>query len=131
MCLFPGIIARSLHAVKDFCEQPCLHFVYYGNPSSILEHLFVPRDQAAVGPAFSGTLTFYTQGTVLMALLQPPPEVYNLFDDIMLLCEGVQLAQLPSPQASFLQCLTIFNFSFCNAGLIQLFLRQCFYLQKY
>lgn len=28
------------------------------------------------------------QGTVLMALLQPAPEVYNLFDDIMLLCEG-------------------------------------------
>ena len=28
------------------------------------------------------------QGTVLMALLQPAPEVYDLFDDIMLLCEG-------------------------------------------
>ena len=28
------------------------------------------------------------QGTVLMALLQPAPEVYELFDDIMLLCEG-------------------------------------------
>ncbi len=23
-----------------------------------------------------------------MALLQPPPEVYDLFDDILLLCEG-------------------------------------------
>ena len=30
-------------------------------------------------------------GTVLMALLQPAPEVYDLFDDIMLLCEGVIL----------------------------------------
>ena len=29
------------------------------------------------------------QGTVLMALLQPPPEVYELFDDIMLLSEGM------------------------------------------
>ena len=28
------------------------------------------------------------QGTVLMALLQPAPEVYHLFDDILLLCEG-------------------------------------------
>ena len=28
------------------------------------------------------------QGTVLMALLQPAPEVYDLFDDIMLLAEG-------------------------------------------
>lgn len=31
------------------------------------------------------------QGTVLMALLQPAPEVYDLFDDIMLLCEGKRL----------------------------------------
>ncbi|CAK0784035.1 hypothetical protein CVIRNUC_007238 [Coccomyxa viridis] len=28
------------------------------------------------------------EGTVLMALLQPAPEVYDLFDDILLLCEG-------------------------------------------
>ena len=28
------------------------------------------------------------QGTVLMALLQPAPEVYELFDDILLLAEG-------------------------------------------
>ena len=26
---------------------------------------------------------------MLMALLQPPPEVYELFDDIMLLSEGM------------------------------------------
>ncbi len=31
---------------------------------------------------------FAMQGTVLMALLQPAPEVYDLFDDILLLCEG-------------------------------------------
>ncbi len=31
------------------------------------------------------------QGTVLMALLQPAPEVYDLFDDILLLCEGEPL----------------------------------------
>jgi len=28
------------------------------------------------------------QATILIALLQPAPEVYNLFDDIMLLAEG-------------------------------------------
>lgn len=26
--------------------------------------------------------------TVLMSLLQPPPETFNLFDDVMLLSEG-------------------------------------------
>ena len=26
--------------------------------------------------------------TVLVSLLQPPPEVYNLFDDVLLLSEG-------------------------------------------
>ncbi len=31
------------------------------------------------------------QATVLMSLLQPPPETYNLFDDIMLLSDGASL----------------------------------------
>ena len=31
---------------------------------------------------------WWAQATILMALLQPAPEVYNLFDDIMLLAEG-------------------------------------------
>ena len=31
---------------------------------------------------------------MLMALLQPPPEVYELFDDIMLLSEGMHGARL-------------------------------------
>lgn len=30
----------------------------------------------------------YLQGTVLMALLQPAPETYDLFDDVVLLAEG-------------------------------------------
>ena len=33
-------------------------------------------------------LRLAAQATILMALLQPAPEVYNLFDDIMLLAEG-------------------------------------------
>ncbi len=28
------------------------------------------------------------QGTMLMALLQPAPEVFEVFDDVMLLSEG-------------------------------------------
>lgn len=28
------------------------------------------------------------QGTVMMSLLQPPPEVFDLFDDVLLLSEG-------------------------------------------
>lgn len=28
------------------------------------------------------------QATVLMSLLQPPPEVFDLFDDVMMLAEG-------------------------------------------
>lgn len=40
------------------------------------------------------------QGTVLMALLQPPPEVYELFDDIMLLSEG-----MPGARVGFVFCL--------------------------
>ena len=34
-------------------------------------------------------------GTVFISLLQPPPEVYNLFDDVLLLSEGM----LPSSPA--------------------------------
>ena len=29
--------------------------------------------------------------TVFISLLQPPPEVYNLFDDVLLLSEGMSL----------------------------------------
>ena len=31
-------------------------------------------------------------GTVFISLLQPPPEVYNLFDDVLLLSEGAHSA---------------------------------------
>ena len=30
----------------------------------------------------------FREGTVLMALLQPAPETYELFDDIMLMADG-------------------------------------------
>jgi hypothetical protein len=37
----------------------------------------------------------FEQATVLMSLLQPPPETYDLFDDIMLLSDGA--LALPAP----------------------------------
>ena len=39
-------------------------------------------------------------GTVLVSLLQPPPEVYNLFDDVLLLSEGANSAFRPACKAS-------------------------------
>ena len=33
------------------------------------------------------------QGTMLMALLQPAPEVFEVFDDVMLLSEGASVLQ--------------------------------------
>ncbi|CAI0544500.1 unnamed protein product, partial [Linum tenue] len=35
-----------------------------------------------------GNFVHLMEGTVLMALLQPPPETFNLFDDLILLSEG-------------------------------------------
>ena len=37
-------------------------------------------------PAYACCLAL--QATILVALLQPPPEVYDLFDDILLLSDG-------------------------------------------
>jgi hypothetical protein len=31
------------------------------------------------------------QSTVLMSLLQPPPETFELFDDVMLLADGERI----------------------------------------
>jgi len=37
---------------------------------------------------FLRTTTHYLHLTTLVSLLQPPPEVYNLFDDVILLSDG-------------------------------------------
>jgi ABC-type multidrug transport system ATPase subunit len=37
---------------------------------------------------FLRTTTHYLHLTTLVSLLQPPPEVYNLFDDVLLLTDG-------------------------------------------
>jgi ABC-type multidrug transport system ATPase subunit len=53
--------------------------------------------------------------TMLVALLQPTPETYNLFDDIMLLSEGMHhpisslftdLKQLAACHVSHMRCLS-------------------------
>ena len=41
------------------------------------------------------------QATVLIALLQPAPEVYNLFDDILLLAEGHVIFHGPKDEVRF------------------------------
>ena len=43
------------------------------------------------------------QATCLCALLQPAPEVYDLFDDVMLLCDGAPWAHLSCTPASCTQ----------------------------
>ena len=55
------------------------------------------RHSLAHGPGRSGVICM--QGTVLMALLQPAPEVYHLFDDILLLCEGMRSPELTCDSA--------------------------------
>ena len=35
-----------------------------------------------------GNVAHLREATVLMSLLQPPPETFDIFDDIMLLAEG-------------------------------------------
>ncbi|CAL1397627.1 unnamed protein product [Linum trigynum] len=42
-----------------------------------------------------GNFVHMRQGTVLMALLQPPPETFELFDDLMLLSEGYVVYEGP------------------------------------
>ena len=58
----------------------------------------VRRDEISTGLDSSTTFQIvrnlrdfahYTEATVMIALLQPAPEVYDLFDDVLLLSEGV------------------------------------------
>ena len=35
-----------------------------------------------------GNVAHLREATVLMSLLQPPPETFDLFDDVMLLADG-------------------------------------------
>lgn len=40
----------------------------------------------------------FVQATVMMSLLQPPPEVFELFDDVLLLSEGQVVYHGPREQ---------------------------------
>ena len=44
------------------------------------------------------------EGTLLVALLQPPPETYNLFDDVMLLSQGQIVFHGPKDEVLFYWC---------------------------
>lgn len=55
------------------------------------------------------------QATVLLALLQPAPETYELFDDILLLSEGVHPMLAVSLQiSSILLCSLPFSHPVCT-----------------
>ena len=42
----------------------------------------------------------HPQATVLVSLLQPPPEVFELFDDVMLMSDGRLIYHGPTPDVS-------------------------------
>ena len=42
------------------------------------------------------------QATVLVSLLQPPPEVFELFDDVILMSDGRLIYHGPVPQVGWL-----------------------------
>ena len=56
------------------------------------------------------------KATMLVALLQPTPETYNLFDDILLMSEGACDAQQHPPAAALLQ-IHVTNAQVCCLGL--------------
>lgn len=46
-----------------------------------------------------GQIVHVMDGTVIITLLQPPPETFNLFDDLILLSEGQIVYQGPREEA--------------------------------
>ena len=53
---------------------------------------------------FLRTTTHYLHLTTLVSLLQPPPEVYNLFDDVILLSDGCAAPCTPLKSVSWFVC---------------------------
>ena len=70
-------MARCLGLLATYYEAPILHPV--SRTLLRLRHSRIWQNTR---------ILLFSQATILMALLQPAPEVYNLFDDIMLLAEG-------------------------------------------
>lgn len=65
----------------------------------MLQGLALAQDEISTGLDSSTTyqiakylmhLTHSQQATTLVSLLQPPPETYDLFDDVILLAQGVK-----------------------------------------
>lgn len=84
-----------------------------------LSHSFAPA-QMCITSAMQDAATLFTiirwlramahqlSQTVLISLLQPPPETFNLFDDVMLMCEGVLVYH--GPVASAVEHMCTFGF---------------------
>ena len=56
------------------------------------------RSPSLATSGLSDDLDAVMQATVMIALLQPAPEVYNLFDDILLLAEGCVIFHGPKDE---------------------------------
>ena len=52
------------------------------------------------------------EGTLLVALLQPPPETYNLFDDVMLMSQGHIVFHGPREEVRAMQVLCYIHIYF-------------------
>ena len=81
------------HAVLTPHTPPCLQISTGLDSSSTFQIVKCMRD-----------FVHHRQATLLMALLQPAPECYDLFDDILLLSEGE--LQMPKPPLQLAASLT-------------------------
>ena len=57
--------------------------------------------QAIAAIIAGGKKVLFMDGTLLVALLQPPPETYDLFDDVMLLSQGQVVFHGPKDEVTF------------------------------
>ncbi|CAI0540644.1 unnamed protein product, partial [Linum tenue] len=74
-----------------------------------------------------GNFVHFMEGTVLMALLQPPPETFDLFDDLILLSEGYVVYE--GPRVEVLEFFGSLGFQLPPRKSIADFLQEVLYKQ--
>jgi ABC-type protease/lipase transport system fused ATPase/permease subunit len=80
-----GCAAMVVAACRDQCPCALLSII---KKRALLLLWLLPCSNTTSFCALLRATALLPQGTVLMSLLQPPPEVFELFDDVMLLSEG-------------------------------------------
>ena len=67
-----------------------MNFVHFweGATAAACRYLPIPYTLDTSTSLALQNFVHFREGTVLMALLQPAPETYDLFDDVMLMSEG-------------------------------------------